>query len=604
MNPVAENPLSDRADFERAVQQLVDPLVTHRSDGCARIRPTATGAQFPDVSAELEGVSRPLWGIVPLGVHGSFEGWEQFRRGLVNGTDRAHAEYWGEPDDYSQKLVEMAAIGVGLAYTPERLWEPLSSNEQSRLAEWLHRINTVSLHDNNWLFFRVMVNAGLRSVGARHDWTTTQADLDRLESFYERDGWYTDGPAAEGGAVDYYLPWAMHFYGLLYADIAGGDDPERAKRFRDRACAFATEYSRWFDRQGRALAFGRSLTYRFAQAAFWGALTLCENPRLDWDVLRGLWARNVRWWLRQPIFTDGGVLSVGYRYPTLKPSEPYNSPNSPYWAMKAFVPLLVADDHPFWQADEAPLPEHPPVHSQPVARKVICRDGAHLFALSGGQKSIYAREKYSKFAYSTEFGFSVASRRIGAGNAGHDSAIALSLDGDQYVIQDPDETELSGTTIRTRWHPWEGVTVDSWLTPALPGHVRIHRVRTNRSLHAEEGGFAIHKTGDDTDDFKRETTATTARTTAPSGVSQLTDLFGERATTIVDQEPNTNLMHGRTVVPTLRGTVDAGEHWLATAVLASPNEKSVWEHQPAVRRTDSGVVVTFDGTTLFECSPD
>ncbi len=56
-----------------------------------------------------------------------------------------------------------------------------------------------SLHENNWLFFRVMVNVGLRSVGAHHDWATTQTDLERLESFYERDGWYTDGPAADGG---------------------------------------------------------------------------------------------------------------------------------------------------------------------------------------------------------------------------------------------------------------------------------------------------------------------------------------------------------------------------------------------------------------------
>ncbi len=44
----------------------------------------------------------------------------------------------------------------------------------------------------------------------------------------------------------------MHFYGLLYADCVGGDDPERASRFRERACAFATEYGHWFDSAGRA----------------------------------------------------------------------------------------------------------------------------------------------------------------------------------------------------------------------------------------------------------------------------------------------------------------------------------------------------------------
>ncbi len=62
-------------------------------------------------------------------------------------------------------------------------------------------------------------------------------------------------------------------------------------------------------------------------------------------------------------------------------------------------------------------------------------------------------------------------------------------------------------------------------------------------------------------------------------------------------------MHGR-IVPTLRETVDAGDHWFATAMLASPDGKSDWKNQPVVRRTDAGFTVVHDGTTLLTCTHD
>lgn len=606
MNPVADNSLQSRQDFERAVDQLFEPLTPHFSPGKARVRPTATGAVFPASDAELEGFARPLWGIVPRAVHGEFDQWPLLRTGLVNGTDPSHEEYWGTPDDYAQTLVEMASIGAGLALTPEHLWEPLSADEQERLVTWLNHINDAEPHDCNWLFFRVMVNLGLRSVGARHDWEATQDALDRLETFYQGDGWYIDGPADGRSPVDYYLPWAMHFYGLFYATVLEEDDPERAARFRSRAETFATSHVHWFDEDGRALPFGRSLTYRFAQASFWGGLAFADLNPLPWGVIRGLWARNIRWWLNQPIFTDGGLLSVGYRYPTLKTSEEYNSPNSPYWAMKAFLPLALDSSHPFWQAEEEPIPELPTTTVQSEAKKVVCRGEDHLFALSQPQDTVHGREKYTKFAYSTEFGFSVAGREPGPGNAGHDSALALSLDGDQYKIPaSATETTMDGTTLVTRWDPWDDVSVQTWVAPALPWHVRVHRLETDRAVHSEEGGFALDRTHEDGSAVVHDTEDGTALARYPNGASGIADGLGDRETTIVHEEPNTNLVHPRTVVPTLRGTHDAGTHWFASAVRASPDRDMSWEGVPSLRTTGDGVVVEqADGARLLACSPD
>ncbi|WP_313693517.1 DUF2264 domain-containing protein [Halorarum halobium] len=605
MDPVADNPLHSREDFERAVDQLVEPLASQFSPGRARVRPAATGAHFPAVSAELEGFARPLWGVVPRGVGGEFDRWPLFRIGLVNGTDPSHEEYWGEADDYSQKHVEMAAIGVGLALAPEELWEPLSDAERDRVATWLNQINDAELYDCNWLFFRVMVNLGLRSVGAEHDWAAARDALDRLETFHRGDGWYTDGPKGDGSPVDYYLPWAMQFYGLVYATIADEEDPERAERFRARAEAFAQRHVHWFDERGRALPFGRSLTYRFAQASFWGGLAFAGLDPLPWGVIRGLWARNIRWWLNQPVFTGGGLLSVGYRYPTLKVSETYNSPNSPYWAMKAFMPLALDATHPFWRADEEAMPELPTTSVQGEAGKVVRRGEDHLFALSTPQDSVHGREKYTKFAYSTEFGFSVAGRRPGPGTAGHDSALALSIDGDQYKIPaSASATTVDGTTLGSRWDPWDGVTVRTWLAPAVPGHVRVHRLETDRTVHSEEGGYALDRTGDDGSRFEHETGDGTALARYPNGTSGIAGSSGDRTPVVVDGEPNTNLMHPRTVVPTLRDTHEPGVHWFGSTVRASPDRSVPLEPGPELRRTDDGVVVeTAEGDELLACAP-
>jgi hypothetical protein len=387
----------------------------------------------------------------------------------------------------------------------------------------------------------------------------------------------------------------------------GDEDPERAERFRTRASQFAIDHIDWFDDDGRAIPFGRSLTYRFAQASFWGGLAFADLNPLPWDVIRGLWARNVRWWLNQPIFTDGGLLSVGYRYPTLKMSETYNSPNSPYWAMKAFLPLALAPDHPFWQADEEPLPDRPDVVSQDKAKKVLCRDSDHLFALSLAQESDHGREKYTKFAYSAQFGFSVAGRTPGPGQAGHDSALALSLDGDQYKIPNAaTTTAVYGTTLAQRWDPWDGVSVETWLAPALPWHVRVHRLTTDRRIHSEEGGFALDRTGDDdANRFTHTAEDGTALARYPGGVSGIVDPSGDRTPVVLDEEPNTNLNASRTVVPTLRATYEPGAHWLASAVMASPDRESAWERVPVVRvHDDSAVVKEPDGDVILDCSAD
>src|SRR5690606_765288 len=108
-----------------------------------------TAAHYDTHAAELEAFARPLWGLVPLAAGGGqFSEWELYRRGLTNGTDPAHPEYWGMPRDSDQRLVEMAAFGLALMLVPHEVWEPLDSPVQTRLAQWLNTINCVGIVDS------------------------------------------------------------------------------------------------------------------------------------------------------------------------------------------------------------------------------------------------------------------------------------------------------------------------------------------------------------------------------------------------------------------------------------------------------------------------
>lgn len=591
MDPLSGNPLRDRADLQDAVRALCRPLDARSSPGGARVRLGHTGAQFDDTAAELEGFARPLWGLAPLAAGGgAYDGWDRFRRGVAAGTDPRHPEYWGPVGDRDQRLVEMAAIGFALALVPEQVWTPLAVPDRRHLADWLYEVNRHAVADNNWLFFRVLVNLGLAAVGERHDPAATSDALDRLDAFHLGDGWYSDGPTAQR---DYYVAFAMHFYGLCYAVLAGERDPERADRYRERAAAFARDFVYWFAADGAALPFGRSLTYRFAQGAFWGALAFAGVEALPWGVLKGLALRHLRWWSRQPVYAPDGTLTIGYAYPNLVMAEQYNSPGSPYWALKFYLPLALPAAHPFWTAAEEPVPRLDPVHPLRHAGMVMCRDrpGRHVFALAGGQHAPWVRhgaQKYAKFAYSTAFGFSVPSGGVGLAQAAADSMLALSDDGSHYrVREEAVESTVDSDTVYSRWHPWPDVEVETWLIAVPPWYLRVHRLRCERALHSADGGFALDRSAVDPPSLAGELTERDglAMVRGPGGASGIRDPTGRRTGRVVRLDPNTGLLANRTALPTLVDRHGPGTHWLACAVLGHPDPGAwarAWPKPPAL----------------------
>jgi hypothetical protein len=458
------------------------------------------------------------------------------------------------------------------------------------VSTWLRGSRNGKHGSNNHKFFRIIVDLALESVGVQIDSSGTEEYLDDMESLYMSDGWYRDGEDPDDTRrIDYYNPFAMHYYGMFYA-VHRPSDKARGERFKERARTFASAFLHWFADTGSNIPYGRSLSYRQCVVAYWGYLAVAGIEALPWGVIKGVYLRNLRWWARQPITRRDGILSLGYAYPNPFMAERYLSNGSPYWAMKAFSPLSLPPSHPFWAAEELPMPERPPIASFPVPGLVFSHSSEHTVMFTAGPDSNkmmrFVPEKYQKFAYSTRYGFSVESDSRGFPSGVFDSMIALSDDGLHYRVRERCETaKIAGNITYTVWRPWANVTVETWLIPYPEWHVRVHRINSQQKLMTIEGGFSAPKVDFDLDEIQADDGSAWA-------LCKIGDFSG-----IIDQSPtsrrtarvnkphgNTSVMFPRTLIPQLLGTIEPDQPCVfACAVLAGPDGqkmKSMWDQPP------------------------
>ncbi|EGO03248.1 hypothetical protein SERLA73DRAFT_101356 [Serpula lacrymans var. lacrymans S7.3] len=601
--PWGKNPLETKNDLANFLVNVLDPLGPHTSPGGARIHLGHTATHYDEAAAQLEGFSRPIWGLAALlAGGGSYEGTKRWVDGFSSGTNPDHEEFWGDMRNKDQRMVECSAIGFSLAVAREKLWDPLDDASKKNFESWLGGMNDKEMPNTNWLWFRVFANLGLSKVGSpRFDAKRMKADLDHLDTFYIGEGWSRDGP--EGVIqLDYYSSsFAIQFAQLVYSKLAQAEDPQRCEEYRNRARRFAQDFIRYFDAEGRAIPFGRSMTYRFAMSSFWGALAFAdvELPApLTWGVIKGLQLRNIRYWMRQPgAYYPDGTLTIGFVYPNHNMTENYNSPGSPYWCCKSFVTLALPDSHPFWTSKEEPYPSkllgttavlHKPLH---IATNV----GGHTFLLSSGQQCSYpvkqSAAKYGKLAYSSAFGYSVPVGNGTLEELGGDNTLALSDDnGETWKCRrDTREARIeNGKWLRSMWYPWKDVEVETWLVPptleAPLWHLRVHRIKTGRDLTSAEGGFAIYGQREDgralepapEGKYGTYEEAGEARATSKAGVSGIADIGStcSRNGQALRTDANSNLIVARAVLPTLvaKHKPDSSNIWLLTAVFGLPNE--------------------------------
>lgn len=520
------------------------------------------GAIYDEETSQMETFSRLVWAIGPyLSQNEDVFLTEEIRASFVAGTDPTSKHYFGVLANYDQKFVEMAALATCLLLNKETIWQDFSLQEKENIAHWFLQINQRKIPKNNWRFFRILVNVTMKNLEMPYSQEIIEQEFAFIDSCYQGKGWYCDGKASQ---VDYYIPWAFHYYSLLISKFLNPhDDAERLKKIRERATLFAQDYQYWFDRKGRAVPFGRSLTYRFAQGAFWSALVFADLEALPWSNIKALFSNHMQSWFREAIFTENGILNVGYAYPNLNMAENYNAAGSPYWAFKAFLLLAVDRKHPFWQADK----QLARLSRKRIASKemrALIEHSAHseqvMFYPAGQfiENQSHAPAKYGKFVYSTQFGFSVPKGAYFYAEGAFDNTLALSEDGLYFRAHAQDDSfEIFEDRVVHYWSPMPAVHIKSTIIPLGQAHLRIHDIQTDKVLCVAEGGFST--TIEESSTFSDNKFA---QIDTPLGSSSIRAIKGYDEADIVRPEVNTNVLYPRSIFPCLQGKIQPGQHRL------------------------------------------
>ena len=583
------NPLKTRSDLGRNLFCLLEPLQKFSVPGGYHLG--YAGARHSPKVAVMEGWSRCLWGIGPyISGIGDWPGTDELLVTLKRGVDPSDDAYWGDCFDKDQRLVEMASIAMCLLLAPRIFWETLNETEKQNLYRWLSQIEKRELPPTNWCFFRLLVCAAFRNLGLPVDEKAERESLNIIESCYREDGWYQDG---KGGGFDFYNPMGFHFYSLILAEFtrrSGLSNRDIYQRYIDRAKIFGPRFAAWFHHDGSVVPYGRSLTYRFAAVSFFCACAFAGVEAIPWGQMKGIVLRHLRWWFSRPAFDSGGVLSVGYAYPNQVIADIYNAPGSSYWALKSYLVLALGDDHPFWQAEESPLPHEELCLSEKTGGFIVSRSGNDTQLLAGGSsipEMNHSAQKYSKFAYSARFGFNVSLGNYGDGKIGSDSMLLLS-EGDGYWRERREiiEKKIGENWIHSRWQPWPDVDIVTVLIRLGDWHIRIHRINSGRRLQTSEGGFSIPRFGNlsaDKSRYAKQDTVKPLLETAADGeafiafpdyASRITALENSslRKGAIAVPAPNLNIIHPSVVVPVLEGSLEPGKTVLVCAVIAGNSD--------------------------------
>lgn len=553
----------DKKYFQNQVLELVRPLKKYYDGGKVKFGSHCTW--YENLSADTEAFARPLWGLVPFwsggGSDSDFE--KLYIEGFTEGSDANSAGYWGDCHDRDQRFVEMAAIAYAILFAPDKVWEPLSDSAKGKLEKWLLSINDKEVCDSNWTFFRILVNIALKKAGRGYSQERLESDLARIDDFYMGNGWYRDGI---DGQTDYYIAFAIHFYSLIYAAVMEKDDPKRSAVFKDRACEFAKDFIYWFDEDGEALPYGRSLTYRFAQSAFWSACIIAGVYPFSVGVMKGIIVRNIEAWLKKNVFNSEGILTVGYDYANLIMAEHYNAHGSPYWGLKAYAFLMLPDDHVFWNSEAEPMPPMEKLRKIEKAEMIISRRNGRSVMYPCGRNTAFGCgqiiPKYLKFAYSAHFGFNVMHSCVSAEEAACDSMLLFELDGLMLPRRHFTSCRVHDDRLVIEWSPFKGINVKTTVLPADFGHMREHEITSEYDCTAYDMGFAVSESDDDKCRSGEDGSAWAQNS------FQRCEVKSEEcsACRIVRASPNTNIRYPKTVIPAVIYSVNKGVTRVKTVI--------------------------------------
>ncbi len=364
-HPVTNQPTAENAEWSREqwlayADGLLDVARRFASPGAGRIHFPGDEGGYGHAIDGLEGFARTflIAGFRIAGARG--EGVDDlidfYARGIATGVDPDAPDRWVRMEEHAQAKVEAASLALVLDLTRPWIWDRLDALTQERtIAYFAPVVGDDTYPRNNWVWFRIVVQTFLRSVGGPWSQADITADLARHETFVRDDGWLSDG---DERSYDHYVGWALHVYPILWSRMAGADELAGDRTAGDvaRLDRFLLDALTLVGGDGSPLIEGRSLIYRYAAAAAFWMGVVAEVPSSTPGQLRHAANAIVAHFDRHQDPTADGVLTMGWHGEWRALAQSYSGPGSPYWAAKGLIGILLPADHPVWSSPAEPLP--------------------------------------------------------------------------------------------------------------------------------------------------------------------------------------------------------------------------------------------------------
>lgn len=401
--------------------------------------------------------------------------------------DKRYAEWCGG----DQKAVELLPLMAVLLIHKDKTWDTYSLKEKEALLAFFGNINKIFIGGDNWQFFRILVTRGINELGGNEDEQHIIDSWKIVEESYCGDGWYRDG---KNCPKDYYVAFGYHYYSLLYRYLFPEDD--KCELIKERALAFAKDYQYMFDAEGRMIAYGRSMIYRFASLSFWSML-LCNHILDEEGTSRAIRIidKGLDWWKQQKLINENGLLNLGFAYRNEYICEDYNSAGSPYWMMKAFA-FMLADRKKVQIGESTFIQEEKEPEITTIANgdvivvKTKKWNTAFINSYKGASYVPNNTAKYMRFAYNSMTGFNLSREASAFRCLSDDNSLVFDIAGIKHQREKNNNYVNHEGYQEFEWQCGDLIKVRSYVIPRTEGYIRVHIIKSKISTDCYESGFA------------------------------------------------------------------------------------------------------------------
>lgn len=334
------------------IHSMDDPMQFPKQPGKSYPR---NAGQLP--TEKLEGLCRTLFIAAPLLRENplleinNIRVADYYRRQLVlltDSTSKNYIKHRAKNGGPSQTLVEFGALSMSLFAAPEILWEPLTATQKNALASLMLSYGDGPTIGSNWKFFNIFVLSFFKDKGYGINEKLLVEYLDKSLAHYRGSGWYNDAPA-----YDYYSMWAFQMYGPVWAELFGKKYyPEHAQKFIQCFRDLKDNYPYLFSRDGKMIVWGRSMSYRIASVVPFQLMAWAGDSSINYGWMRRITSGVLLQFFQHPDFLKDDIPTLGVYGAFEAAVQPYSCRGSVFWMGKAFIPLILPADNPFWTATE------------------------------------------------------------------------------------------------------------------------------------------------------------------------------------------------------------------------------------------------------------